>query len=72
MKYLLCIVLPPAACIMANRKSAALLNLLLTLCFWVPGVIHAFFVVSAAEADRRNKALIQAIENSRDTPGAQG
>lgn len=64
MKYLLCIILPPVACLMANRKSAALLNVVLTLCLWVPGIIHAFFVVNGAESDRRNKQLIAAVERS--------
>lgn len=65
MKYLLCIILPPVACIVANRKSAALLNLLLTCCLWVPGVIHAFFVVMGAEADKRNQDVIRAIERNQ-------
>jgi uncharacterized membrane protein YqaE (UPF0057 family) len=64
MKYLFCIILPPVACLMVNRKIAALLNVFLTICFWVPGVIHAFFVVTGAEADKRNKDLIRAIERS--------
>src|SRR2546426_10235534 len=50
LKYFFCIVLPPVAVLMANRKAAFVLNLVLTLCFWIPGVIHAFIVVNSAEA----------------------
>ena len=65
MKYLFAIVLPPVACLMANRKSAAMLNVALTLCFWIPGVIHAILVVNAADADRRNKELVGAMREAK-------
>ena len=35
MRYLLAIFLPPAAVLTTGRTGAAVLNLLLTLCFWV-------------------------------------
>lgn len=61
MKYFLCIILPPVACLAVNRKGAFVLNLILTLCLWLPGVIHAFFVVSGAESDKRHKETLEAL-----------
>jgi len=50
MRYLLAILLPPVAVLMHGTKMQALLNLVLTFFFWVPGVIHALVVVSKANA----------------------
>ena len=55
MLYLLCILFPPLAVLLAGKPGAALLNCLLTLCFWIPGVIHAMLVVSESKADSRAK-----------------
>lgn len=63
MKYLLCIILPPVACLAVNRKGAFVLNLILTLCLWIPGVIHAFMVVNGAENDRRHQEQLAAIRD---------
>lgn len=64
MIYLLCILLPPAA-VLFKRPSSFLISLILTLCLWVPGIIHAFFVVSDAKSEERNKRLINAVEKSK-------
>ena len=64
MIYLLCIVLPPVAVLLKGKPVQALLNLVLTLCFWVPGVIHAILVVNNANADKRNDRLIKEIRKS--------
>lgn len=61
MIYLLCILFPPAAVLLAGRPGSAVLNLLLTLCLWVPGVIHAILVVNDAKSDKRNEKLIKAM-----------
>lgn len=54
MLYLLCIIFPPAAVFFAGgRPLQALLNLGLTLLLWIPGMIHAFMVVSEHKADKR-------------------
>jgi uncharacterized membrane protein YqaE (UPF0057 family) len=68
MKYLFCLVLPPLAVLLANRKLAFVLNIFLTLCFWIPGVIHAILVVNAAEADRRHEELLRALREDRSRP----
>ncbi|MEC2989182.1 YqaE/Pmp3 family membrane protein, partial [Bacillus cereus] len=40
----------------------AIINFILTLIFWVPGVIHAILVVHDKKADRRLKKQIQAYD----------
>jgi uncharacterized membrane protein YqaE (UPF0057 family) len=55
MRYLFAIILPPLAVLLCGRPFLALLNVILTLCFWIPGVIHAILVVSSYEADQRAK-----------------
>ena len=53
MKYLLAIICPPLAVLMCGRPMQAMINLLLTLCLWVPGMVHAFFIVNSAMADEK-------------------
>jgi uncharacterized membrane protein YqaE (UPF0057 family) len=65
MRYLFAIILPPLAVLLCGKPIQFLLNLLLTLCFWIPGVIHAFAVVGSHKADKRTDKLVQAIERGR-------
>ena len=44
-----------------------ILNLLLTMCFWIPGVVHALFVVNNDVADQRAVQMIAAVK--RETMG---
>jgi len=60
MRYLLAILLPPVAVLMCGKPAQALLNCVLTVCLWVPGMIHAILVVSSYQADKRNERLIEA------------
>lgn len=60
MLYLLAIVFPPAAVLIAGKPFQAVINLLLTLCLWLPGVIHAMFVAHNYYADKRQERLIEA------------
>ena len=55
MRYLLAIVFPPLAVLSCGKPFQAILNLVLTFCLWIPGVVHALFVVSNHNADRRNR-----------------
>ncbi|WP_286160813.1 YqaE/Pmp3 family membrane protein [Virgibacillus sp. 7505] len=43
--YLLAIVLPPVAVLFTGKPFKALLNLVLTLIFFVPGAVHAALIV---------------------------
>lgn len=64
MRYLLAIVLPPVAVFLCGKPIQAILNILLTLAFWIPGAVHALFVVHNHLADKRNKELVKAIKES--------
>lgn len=68
MLYLLAIVLPPVAVLMCGKPAQALLNFLLTLCFYFPGMIHAVLVVNSTEADRRNQKVVRAIRQQPPPP----
>jgi uncharacterized membrane protein YqaE (UPF0057 family) len=61
MRYLLAIVLPPLAVLLCGKPIQAILNCFLTLLFWIPGVVHALFVVNNHLADKRTERLIRAI-----------
>lgn len=62
MLYLLAILLPPLAVLLTGRIGAFLLNLLLCLLFWVPGIIHAVIVVADHKANKRTDKIVQAIK----------
>ena len=62
MRFLLAIVLPPVAVLLCGKPFQAILNLFLTLCFWLPGAVHALFVVNAHLADKRAKRVVQAMQ----------
>jgi uncharacterized membrane protein YqaE (UPF0057 family) len=65
MRYLLAIICPPLAVLFCGKPVQFFLNLLLTLCLWIPGMIHAFAVVASHKADKRNDKLIKAIQGER-------
>jgi uncharacterized membrane protein YqaE (UPF0057 family) len=65
MRYLLAIILPPIAVLLCGKPVQAILNLLLTILFWIPGVVHALFVVHSYLADKRTDRLLEAVEESR-------
>ena len=62
MRYLLAVILPPVAVLICGKPIQALLNLVLTLLFWIPGLIHAIFVVNGYYADQRTDRVIEAIK----------
>jgi uncharacterized membrane protein YqaE (UPF0057 family) len=47
MLYILVIFLPPVAVLFTGKPLKALLNLILTLLFYVPGAVHAAVVVKS-------------------------
>jgi uncharacterized membrane protein YqaE (UPF0057 family) len=53
MLYLLAIIAPPLAVLFTGRPLQAVLNFLLTLLLWIPGVIHAILVVNEHKANQR-------------------
>ena len=62
MRYLLAIVLPPLAVLLCGKPFQFFLNILLTLCFWVPGVVHAILVVHDHLEDKRADKLVRALQ----------
>lgn len=53
MMYLLAILLPPVAVLLSGKPVQAVLNFILCIFFWIPGVIHAILVVNEKKADKR-------------------
>jgi uncharacterized membrane protein YqaE (UPF0057 family) len=64
MRYLIAIVLPPLSVLLCGKPIQALLNLLLTLLFYIPGMIHAILVVHDYYEDKRTKKVVRAIRRS--------
>ena len=63
MRYLLSIVLPPLAVLLCGKPFQFLLNIVLTACFWVPGMVHAILVVHDHHEDKRAHKLMKAIQS---------
>ena len=57
MLFFLCVVLPPVAVLLTGRIGSFFLSLVLTLLGWLPGVIHAFFVVTDYKNEKRFREL---------------
>ena len=51
--YLLAILLPPVAVLICGKPFQAIINLILCLCLYIPGMIHAIMVVNEYKADKR-------------------
>ena len=58
MMYLLAILLPPVAVLFCGKPFQAIINFILTLIFWVPGVIHAILVVH----DKKQIGVLKQIQ----------
>lgn len=65
MRYLLCILLPPLAVLLTGRLGAFVVSLFLTLLGWLPGVIHAFFVVNDWKQEKRIRRLEAELRHER-------
>jgi uncharacterized membrane protein YqaE (UPF0057 family) len=60
MKYLTAILLPPLAVLRCRRTQTAV-NVLLTLCFYVPGALHAALVVYDHQEQERARSVGDSI-----------
>jgi uncharacterized membrane protein YqaE (UPF0057 family) len=65
MLYVLAFLFPPIAVLMCGRPLAFLVNLILCLAFWVPGVIHAFYIVNQHLQEKQTQQIVEAIEKNR-------
>ena len=59
MRYFLCLI-PPLAVLSCAKPVTALLNLVLTLMLYFPGLIHAILVVNSYYADKRTDKIVKA------------
>ncbi len=63
MRYFLAIILPPLAVLLCGKPFQFILNILLTLLGWIPGVVHALLVVHNHLADKRTDKIVSAMKN---------
>ena len=61
MLSLLAVLCPPAAVMLTGRPSQAAVNLVLTLLFYFPGLLHALCVVGQHKTRRRNETLMRLV-----------
>jgi uncharacterized membrane protein YqaE (UPF0057 family) len=66
MLYLIAILFPPAAVLLVGKPVQALLNFVLTMALYFPGLIHAILVVSNFKADQRNERLVRELRRRRN------
>lgn len=65
MRYLIAILLPPLAVFLCGKPMVGILNIFLTLCFWIPGVVHALFVVHNHLNEKQTQKIVDAIKDSK-------
>lgn len=65
MSYLWCLV-PPLAIWRSGKRSHLIISVLLTLCMYIPGMIHAVLVVNTYKADKRNERLTSSVRISEN------
>jgi uncharacterized membrane protein YqaE (UPF0057 family) len=58
MRYFLCFLCPPIAILTTGKLGAMLLNIILTIFLWVPGIIHAILVVNKYYDDKRHRQFM--------------
>ena len=63
--FALCFLFPPLAALLSGGIISCIINIVLSLCFYIPGVIHAFAVVNNSKQEKRNNKVIEAIKNQK-------
>jgi uncharacterized membrane protein YqaE (UPF0057 family) len=61
MRYFLCFLCPPIAILTTGKMGSFILNIILTIFFWIPGIIHAVLVVNKYYEDRRHRQLMSVV-----------
>lgn len=61
MRAILAVMCPPLAVLSAGSRTEAVKNAGLTLCLFVPGVVHALGVVDRYNTERRYDAVMRAM-----------
>lgn len=65
MRYVLAILLPPLAVLRCGRSDRLIVSVVLTLLFWLPGAIHAVWVVADTKAHKSKRRVADAIRSKR-------
>jgi len=65
MRYLLALIFPPLAVLLWGTGGQALVNLLLTACLWLPGVLHAWIVVSHSSKVKETRLVVSDMRAHR-------
>jgi len=65
MLYVLAFLVPPVAVLMCGKPFQFLLNIILCCIFWIPGIIHAFYVVNNHLIEKQTGKIVDAIERNR-------
>jgi uncharacterized membrane protein YqaE (UPF0057 family) len=61
MRYLLAVLLPPAAVLLCRRPAQLPVSVLLTACLWLPGVVHAVWLARVTAQSERADRLAEAV-----------
>jgi uncharacterized membrane protein YqaE (UPF0057 family) len=56
--YLVAILCPPLAVLFSGKPFQAIINIILSLIFYFPGLIHAIMVVKDSKDEKRHKEMI--------------
>jgi uncharacterized membrane protein YqaE (UPF0057 family) len=64
MLYLVAVILPPLGVLLAGKPFQAIINIPLTVLFYVPGLLHAIFVVHNHYADQRTARIVRATREA--------
>jgi uncharacterized membrane protein YqaE (UPF0057 family) len=64
MRSLLALVCPPVAVLTSGSRSEVAANAVLTLLFFLPGVVHALGVVDRFTTNRQYASVMRAMEQS--------
>jgi hypothetical protein len=54
------------AVFLCGKPIIGILNIVLTLCFWIPGVVHALFVVHSHLNDKQTQKIVNAIKKNKE------
>ena len=65
MLYLVAILCPPLAVLLCGKPFQALLNIVLSLLMYFPGMLHALLVVNNYYADKRTERMVREMQRGR-------
>ena len=66
MKPFFAIFFPPLAVLMTGRIGAFLFNCILTMMGWLPGVLHAFYIIRQNEEGGRHNEQMKSLREQKD------